>query len=102
MQTLEELDRDDLGKQIEKYGCGPSSSCLLSLVAGGLQQLWICDADAVWRHSAGQADTDSHAPALSADTQQRLTLHIRDLGAREKAIHAQLAALNEEAGSDLL
>ena len=37
---------------------------------------------------------------LPADQQQRLALHIRDLSARERAVHAQLAALNDE-GDDI-
>ena len=71
-----------------------------------------CSARHDERHMCGftvylyqSADMRVLSPAvhvLPADAQQRLTLHIRDLGAREKAIHAQLAALSEEAGSDLL
>ena len=41
-----------------------------------------------------------HLCATGADPRDRLSLHIRDLAAREKAIHAQLAALNEE-GDDV-
>ena len=35
-----------------------------------------------------------------ADTRELLLLHLKDLGARERAVHAQLAALNEDSGDD--
>jgi hypothetical protein len=50
------------------------------------------------KHFASEEFVDGNCLCLHADPAHRLTLHIRDLSAREKAIHAQLAALNEEDG----
>ena len=35
-----------------------------------------------------------------ADTRELLQLHLKDLSSRERAVHAQMAALNEDSGDD--
>ena len=36
----------------------------------------------------------------TAESRELLQLHLKDLGSRERAVHAQLAALNEDSGDD--
>ena len=37
---------------------------------------------------------------VCAESRELLQLHLKDLGSRERAVHAQLAALNEDSGDD--
>ena len=39
-------------------------------------------------------------PSVCAESRELLQLHLKDLGSRERAVHAQLAALNEDSGDD--
>lgn len=41
-----------------------------------------------------------HARSACAESRELLQLHLKDLRARERAVHAQLAALNEDPGDD--